>query len=308
MKIRIATRKSALSIRQVEIVINALKNIEPDIKTELIFVKTKGDIFQNLPPHKIGVKGVFEKEVNLAVIRGEADIAIHSLKDVPVNVSKDIILAAVMPRDSPFEAFLSNNYNNFSELPPQSIIGTSSIRRKAALMNLRHDIKVKPLRGNIDTRIRKLDEGLYDAIVVAEAGVRRLNMGSRIKQIFKLNEIAPAPCQGIIGIYARKDDKNIIRLLKKINDQKTMIEAIIEREIIRLVGGGCYTPLGVYSEVRKKYVKVFAALYSPVGNGKIEVIKELSLGDPKNIAKDISSELLARGYWILEKLGELIER
>ncbi|MEM4311651.1 MAG: hydroxymethylbilane synthase [Nitrososphaerales archaeon] len=261
MKIRIATRESKLSVKQVEVVLEALKNFSLDC--ELIFVKTKGDIYQDLPPAKIGSKGIFEKEVNLALLNGLADIAVHSLKDIPTEVGEGLELIATMKRDSPFDCLISKKGEKLLELPEKAKVGTSSIRRKLALKSLRDDLEVIDLRGNLDTRIRKLEEGYYDAILVAEAGVNRLGLRNKIAQVFNEYQITPAPCQGIIGIYSREDDKEIKKIFKEISDKSSYLEATIERRIVKEVGGGCYSALGVYSKVNGGSIRIVSSLYFP---------------------------------------------
>jgi len=304
MKIRIASRRSKLSIKQVELTIDALRKVYPSIETEIKFYKTKGDIYKNLLPTEIGVKGIFEKEVNKAVLSGEADIAVHSLKDVPSVISKDLILVAVLPRDNPLEALVSRDGSKLNELKTGSVIGTSSIRRRAALLNLRKDIIIKPLRGNVDTRIKKLQKGEYDAIVVAEAGLKRLGLDKTIsRQIFKPEEVTPAPGQGIIGIYARSDNDEVIKIFNKINDQNTFKEAYVEREIMKRVGGGCNVPLGVYAENINGFIRVVASLYSPDGDDKIIVIDKDYIANLDNLIKKVSNKLVDKGKRILDMIN-----
>jgi len=300
MRLKIASRKSRLSIRQVELVIDEIRRVYPDVMTEIKFYRTKGDIYRDLPPTKIGSKGIFEKEVNKAVLRGEADIAVHSLKDIPVETYEELDLVAVIPRETPLESLITKDGLGFNELRPGSVIGTSSIRRKAALLNMRRDIKVRDLRGNVDTRLRKLWRGEYDAIIVAEAAIRRLGYSSNIKRyIFTPYEVTPAPCQGIIGIYARRDDKEIIDLLKKINDEDTYFEAYIEREIMRRIGGGCNVPLGIYAEKSSRRIHVITSLYKPDGSDKIIAESEGRIEDYMDLVEDIVVKVLKGGGDIL---------
>lgn len=295
MKIRIASRRSNLSIKQVELVIKALKKIDPSIKTKIIFYKTEGDIHKNLHPIKIGRKGIFEREINQAVLRREADIAVHSLKDVPSKISAGLKLAATLPRESPFDALVSRNNLRLNELSYASIIGTSSIRRKAALLNLRSDIVIKSLRGNIETRLDKLRRKMYDAIMVSEAALKRLNLENMITQVFHPEIITPSPGQGIIGIYTRVDDKDVIKILSEINDKRTYIEAIIEREIMKRVGGGCFTPLGIYAKNIGKWIDIISSIYSPDGKKKVVIKDKGSLREIDSIVEKLSCKLLNRG-------------
>lgn len=302
MKVRFATRRSKLSIRQVEHVLTMLKNKFPEIEAELVFVKTKGDIHANLPPTMIGSKGIFEKEVNLAVSKGNADIAVHSLKDVPSEVSEDLVLAAVLPRESPLEVLVSRGNMKLDELPEGAVIGTSSIRRRAALLCLRPDLKIEHLRGNVDTRIGKLNAEMYDAILVAEAGLRRLELDSFITQVFLPEEITPAPCQGAIGIYARKNDEEILDILRGIENREARIEVTVEREITRKVGGGCFMPLGVLARTVGNRITVTASLYSPTGRGKVTVSSEGKTSEYEEVVKETSEHLLSEGGNILSEI------
>jgi hydroxymethylbilane synthase len=279
-----------------------LKNKFSEIEAELVFVKTKGDIHVELPPTMIGSKGIFEKEVNLAVSRGSADVAVHSLKDVPSEVSEDLVLAAVLPRESPLEVLVSRGNMKLEELPEGAVIGTSSMRRRAALSCLRPDLKVKHLRGNVDTRIRKLKEEMYDAILVAEAGLRRLELENFITQIFLPEEITPAPCQGAIGIYARKDDNEILNMLREVDDREARAEVTVEREITKRVGGGCFMPLGVLARMAGSRIMVTASLYSPTGRGKITVSLEGNASKREKIVKETSERLFSEGKNILSEI------
>jgi len=275
--IKIATRESKLSLRQVELFLEELKR-KIDFKYEIVFVKTKGDIYSDIPPYKIGSKGIFEKEVNLAVLNGLADIAIHSLKDIPTDVSEDLELLGTLKRETPFDCLVSKEGENLRSLKKGAKIGTSSIRRKLALRILRRDLDIVDLRGNVDTRIKKLKEGYFDALVLAEAGLKRL--GYNYNQRFSEYEITPAPCQGIIGIYGRRRDEEIKRMVALVNDENTYLEAQIERRLVKEIGGGCYTALGVYSKVLEGYVKIVASLYFEDEKRTLEVFGRLENLDP----------------------------
>lgn len=302
MKIKVASRKSRLSVRQVELVLDALRSRFPDVEAELVFVKTKGDVHANLPPTMIGSKGVFEREVNLAVLRGDADIAVHSMKDVPSEVSEGLVLAAVLPRESPFEALVSRGSVRLEELPAGAVVGTSSVRRRAALLCLRPDLRVEHLRGNVDTRVRKLETGMYDAILVAEAGLRRLGLEGLIAQVFTAEEITPAPCQGAVGVYAREGDGEILRMLKEVDDSGARLEVAVEREVTRRVGGGCFMPLGVLAEVVGKRLAITASLYSPTGRARVTVTSRGGVEEREKLVEEVSERLLTEGEDILSEV------
>jgi hydroxymethylbilane synthase len=282
MKIRVATRGSKLSLAQTEIVLNRIRRVRPDVEFELVIVKTRGDIHQDKPFTAIGGKGVFEKEVNLAVLEGKADIAVHSLKDVPSAVSPKLVLAMVPPRDPPYDVLVARDgVKTIYELPPGAVVGTASMRRKALIRHVRPDLEFEILRGNVDTRLRKLDQGLYDAIILAEAGLRRLEI-ERGYWRFPPTILPPAPGQGIIGVYAPYNRRDLLELLEEATDQETMILARAERAFLAYAGGGCHTPLGGYAWLDRGELHFYAAVASPDGSRKVEVTV---MGDPDRPAQ-----------------------
>lgn len=223
MRIRIATRGSRLSLIQTEIVMNMIRRVEPEVQFDIIVVRTTGDVIQDKPLYAIGVKGVFEKEVNLALLRNEADIAVHSLKDLPSEISPGLIVAGFSPRDPPYDVLVvKGDYpSDLTALPSGGArVGTSSVRRRAFLLNVRRDLSISVIRGNVDTRINKLIRGDYDAIVIAEAGLTRLM--NNIDQLnikytrISLDLLPPAPGQGIIAVVAREKDTDLIDLLNRL--------------------------------------------------------------------------------------------
>ena len=293
-RLRIATRGSRLSLIQTEKVVEALRRVAPRVEVEIVTVKTRGDQVTDVPLHKIGVKGIFEKEVNRAVLEGKADIAIHSLKDVPTQVHPRLVLAAVLPRDPPYDVLVSREGKYTIEtLPPEAVVGTSSVRRAEMIRVERPDLKVKPLRGNVDTRIRKLRSGMYDAIVLAEAGILRL--GENVEYVrIDPKTITPAPCQGIIGVYTLKDQHEILDVLKRIDHSETRIEAEAERLMLSLFGGGCHVPFGAYAEVVKDELKVLASAVNTQHRRKVTVEMWGDVEEWSKIAAD-AIEALKRG-------------
>ncbi len=278
LKIRIAARGSRLSLAQVNLFVAALLRRFPDAEVVVRTVKTTGDIYWDLPFTEIGAKGIFEREVNKVVIDGKADVAVHSLKDVPSRVSEALTLAAVLPRDPPYDVLVSREGGKgLQDLPSGAVVGTSSARRRAMILHLRPDIQVKPLRGNVDTRLRKLREGLYDAIVLAEAGIVRL--GLKVDYVrLPPEKVVPAPAQGIIAVYARRNDQRLLEALAEISDPRTMVEARAERAFLASVGGGCHVPLGGYAELAGDRLVMRAGLASPGGERMVYIVEE---GDPE---------------------------
>ena len=245
--IRIATRQSPLALWQAEYVKAELERHHPDIKVELLGFTTKGDILLDSPLSKIGGKGLFVKELEVAMLASEADIAVHSMKDVPMEFPEGLELAVICPREKPTDAFVSNKYKTIDELPQGAVVGTSSLRREAQLRERRPDLVVKTLRGNVNTRLRKLDEGQYDAIILATAGLLRLEMADRIASEISPEESLPAGGQGAVGIECRSDDEVTKALLAPLHDTHTASRVMAERAMNRRLEGGCQVPIACYA-------------------------------------------------------------
>jgi len=245
--VRIATRQSPLALWQAEYVKAELERFHPGIKVELMGFTTKGDVLLDSPLSKIGGKGLFVKELEVAMLANEADIAVHSMKDVPMEFPEGLGLAVICPREKPTDAFVSNNYKTLDELPQGAVVGTSSLRREAQLKARRPDLQIKTLRGNVNTRLRKLDEGQYDAIILATAGLLRLEMADRIASEITPEESLPAGGQGAVGIECRTDDATTIELLKPLHDQQTAYRVTAERAMNRRLEGGCQVPIACYA-------------------------------------------------------------
>jgi len=255
-KIIIATRGSKLALWQAEWVKTQLKEIDPGIDIELKKIKTTGDKILDVPLAKVGGKGLFVKEIEDAILRKDADLAVHSMKDVPTDLPKGLHLSAICKREDPRDALitqisnLKSQISNFNDLPEGARIGTSSLRRMCQLMNIRPNLKIVQLRGNLDTRIRKLDEGQFDAIIVAAAGVKRLGMARRITEILSPDISLPAIGQGAIGIECRVDDDYINNLLKHLNHAETAVCVRAERAFLKRLEGGCQVPIAAYAQLK----------------------------------------------------------
>jgi hydroxymethylbilane synthase len=257
-KIIIATRGSKLALWQAEWVKSEIEKIDPDINVELKKIKTTGDKILDVPLARVGGKGLFVKEIEEALLRGEADLAVHSMKDVPTDLPDGLHITAICKREDPRDAFISQIQNSrfkiqdFQELPDGAHIGTSSLRRICQLLHKRPDLKITQLRGNVDTRIRKLDEGQFDAIILAAAGVKRLGRAERITQILPTDTSLPAIGQGAIGIECRVDDEFTNRLLAGLNHEETSICVRAERAFLKTLGGGCQVPIAAYARLKDK--------------------------------------------------------
>jgi len=245
--VRIATRKSALALWQAEYVKAQLEHFHENITVELVPMTTKGDIILDTPLAKVGGKGLFVKELEVAMLENRADIAVHSMKDVPVEFPEGLGLEVICPREDPRDAFVSNTIESFEALPQGAIVGTSSLRRQCQIKALRPDLDIRDLRGNVNTRLKKLDNGEYDAIILAAAGLIRLKMPERIKEYIAPELMLPANGQGAVGIECRNDDENIKALLAPLECQTTRTRVLAERAMNKALEGGCQVPIGSYA-------------------------------------------------------------
>jgi hydroxymethylbilane synthase len=257
----IATRESRLALWQAEHVKSLLE--QRGFRIALLGMTTKGDQILDRSLSKVGGKGLFVKELEVALEEGRADLAVHSLKDVPMDLPAGFELACVMEREDPRDAFVSNTYGQLSELPQGAVVGTSSLRRVVLLRALRPDLKIEPLRGNLDTRLRKLDEGQYDAIVLAAAGLKRLGLGARIRAVFETTEMLPAAGQGALGIETRSERPEVAAALAPLVHQTTWLCVAAERAVSRAMGGSCSMPLAAHAHFDGEYLQLRAAWGDP---------------------------------------------
>ena len=246
MKVVIATRESRLAMWQARHV-KALLESRLGWQVELLGMTTQGDQILDRSLSKVGGKGLFVKELEVALSEGRADIAVHSLKDVPMDLPEGFALACVLEREDPRDAFVSNQFASLAELPQGAVVGTSSLRRLVLLKALRPDLRIAPLRGNLDTRLRKLDAGDYDAIVLAAAGLKRLGMDSRIRSAFEPDDMLPAAGQGALGMEVRSDRADLLQALGLLADQATWLAVTAERTVSRAMGGSCSMPLASFT-------------------------------------------------------------
>jgi hydroxymethylbilane synthase len=242
--IRIATRKSPLAMWQAEHVADALRAAHPGIQVEILGMSTQGDKILDTPLAKIGGKGLFVKELEARMLDGGADIAVHSMKDVPVDLPEGLHLPVIMQREDPRDAFVSNHFASLDELPEGAVVGTSSLRRQCQLADRRPDLQIKSLRGNVNTRLRKLDEGEYDAVILAAAGLIRLGFGERIRSAIDPADSLPAIGQGAVGIECRSDDPRVNALLAPLHHTDTATRVLAERAMNARLEGGCQVPIG----------------------------------------------------------------
>jgi hydroxymethylbilane synthase len=293
--LRIATRKSALALWQANHVQALLLEAHPDIEIELVKIVTQGDRILDRPLAEIGGKGLFLKELERAMLDGEADLAVHSMKDVPASMADGLVLEAVLPRANPYDALVSRNAQRLADLPAGSRIGTSSLRRKSQLLALRPDLEVADLRGNVDTRLKKLDEGQYDAIILACAGLERLGLGERITETLKMPDWLPASTQGIIGLQCREDDAATRALIEPLADSDTMVVACAERAVARVLEATCQVPLAAHAVLDGGLVRLKSMISTPDGKQSIQAAGEASTGQAVELGERVAADLLENG-------------
>lgn len=277
--IKIITRNSQLAMWQALFVEAKLKENYPSINTEIIGIVTKGDKILDRSLDKVGGKGLFIKELENSLITKEVDFAVHSLKDLPANLVKDFSIAAVLKRENPHDAFVSNKYNSLEELPDNAIVGTSSIRRVSILKHYYPKCQIKLLRGNLNTRLKKLDDGEYDAIILACAGLIRLGMKDRIKQQLDKTKFVPSIGQGAIALEVLTTNHEATQMLQVLSDKETSICTSLEREVGQALNASCSVPLAVHSEVVNGSIKLHAVVYDVENNTQAVMIIEDTYND-----------------------------
>ncbi|MDW7774178.1 MAG: hydroxymethylbilane synthase [Desulfobulbaceae bacterium] len=286
-EIKIGTRASLLAVTQSTWVKEQIEEHNPGTKVELVKIITKGDKILDAPLAKVGGKGLFVKELEDALLDGRADLAVHSMKDVPAELPEGLHLGVVTERENPVDAFISTKYTSLSDLPKGATVGTSSLRRKSQLASRRPDLNIIDLRGNLDTRLRKLDEGQFDAIVVAAAGLNRLGMAHRITSLFVPEQMLPAIGQGALGLELRIDDRDLLDGISFLNHPSTATAVAAERAFLLRLEGGCQVPIGGYAVADDKIVTLTGLIASVDGR---QILKEKMSG-PADSAKEIGTEL-----------------
>lgn len=298
-QIVIASRESKLALWQTNYVKDRIQQ-ELNIPCQISTMKTQGDIILDKPLNKIGGKALFMKELEIAILNNKADIAVHSLKDVPYQLPQGFCLASFMPREDPRDAFVSNKYSSIDDLPRGAIVGTSSLRRKAQLLHYRGDLEIRDLRGNVQTRLSKLDNGDYDAIILASAGLIRLELNERITQFIPVEISLPAVGQGIVVIEALDKSGEILEKLQKLNCSDSFCVATAERAFNQELKGGCHVAIGAYAELQDNQITLTAMVAS--SDGKNILKRKLTGDDPMRLGKLLAQEMIELGaYKILEK-------
>jgi hydroxymethylbilane synthase len=289
--LRLGTRKSKLALWQANFVKEKLEAL--GCKVELVPITTTGDKILDAPLAKIGGKGLFVKEIENALLAGEIDLAVHSLKDVPITIPEGLTLSAITEREEPYDVLISRNGKKLEELPSGAVVGTSSLRRQVQIRRRRRDLKVEILRGNVDTRLRKLKEGLYDAIVLAYAGVKRMGLSGEISQV--LEDFIPAVGQGSLAIETRAEDERVINFVKVLNHEESWLRAVCERAFLRELQGGCQVPIGAYAWIEGDRIKIKGFISDLEGERFLEGYEEGGLREAEEVGKRLAQRLLREG-------------
>lgn len=293
--LRIATRKSALALWQAEHVANLLRQAHPGLQVELVPLSTRGDEILDRSLATIGGKGLFLKELEVAMLEGRADLAVHSLKDVPAELEPGFTLPAILPRADAADAFVSNDYADLAALPLGARVGTSSLRRQAQLRAARPDLTLLDLRGNVGTRLSKLDAGHYDAILLACAGLERLGLASRIRSRLSAPDWLPAPGQAAIAIEARSDQPAVLELLSALDDAQTRLAVTAERSMNHALGGSCTVPVGAWCTVTERGLHL-RGMVGDVSSGRLLLAEAQAEGDQAEaLGKRVAEALFEQG-------------
>ena len=294
-KIRIATRKSPLAMWQAEHVASLLRKAHPGLTVELVGMSTQGDKILDTPLAKIGGKGLFVKELEQGMLNNRADIAVHSMKDVPVDLPDGLHLAVILEREDPRDAFVSNSYTSLAELPQGAVLGTSSLRRQCQLAELRPDLKIRSLRGNVNTRLSKLDDGKFDAIILAAAGLKRLGFKRRITAVLEPEQSLPAIGQGAIGIECRTDDGSVNALIAPLHNPETALCVTAERAMNNRLMGGCQVPIAGYALINHNRIFMRGLVGEPDGSRIIRSESSAPASDAEALGIALAEDLLGQG-------------
>ena len=293
--ITIATRKSALAMWQAEHIKARLESIHPGLQVELLPMSTRGDVILDTPLAKIGGKGLFVKELEVAMLEGRADLAVHSMKDLPVEFPPGLELNTICEREEPSDAFVSNKYSRLEEMPAGAIVGTCSLRRRCQIAERFPNLVIRDLRGNVQTRLRKLDEGEFDAIILATSGLVRLELDQRIRMRLPVEISLPANGQGALGIECRSDDARIKALLKPLEDEATRVCVLAERAMNRRLEGGCQVPIGAFAELEGDTVYLRGLVGNLDGTTIIRGERRGPAVEAEAIGTALAEDLLSRG-------------
>ncbi|MFC1839306.1 hydroxymethylbilane synthase [Thermodesulfobacteriota bacterium] len=293
--IKIGTRGSKLALVQSTLIKEIIEKRHSDVTVDLVVIKTKGDKIIDSPLSKIGGKGLFVKEIEEALLDKRIDIAVHSIKDVPAKLPEGLCIPFFPEREDPSDAFLSLKYRNFKDLPQQTRVGTGSLRRSSQLLNIRQDINIIPIRGNVDTRLKKLESGELDAIILATSGLNRMGLASRIREKLSPEKVIPAVGQGALGLEIRENDGLCHDLLGFINHRKTEIAVKAERAFLNRLEGGCQVPIGAHGRIENNQIILEGMVAELDGSRIIRDTQFGQCGDPEQTGKILAEKLLEAG-------------
>jgi hydroxymethylbilane synthase len=295
MILTVGTRGSKLSLTQTQTILDTLKCIHPELEFKVKVIRTLGDKERKKPLFTIDRKGIFEKEIDQAIVKGEIAFAVHSLKDVPTLESSETTIAAIPKRNSPHDVLISKGNLPLDALAKGAVIGTGSMRRLAQVKFLRPDLEVKPIRGNVDTRIQKVKKGEFDGVIMAEAGLERMGLESQIAERFSLDRFVPAAGQGALAIVARKDNENVINLLRSVDHAPTRAEVSAERRLILQLEGGCRVPIGAIGCADNRALSLFGCVFSINGQKRITSFAKGTLDEAQDLGRKVAQSLLKQG-------------
>lgn len=289
----VGTRKSLLATTQTNWIIERLKEVKPDLQVEVEKIVTKGDKILDVTLSKVGGKGLFVSEIEDALLKGQIDFAVHSSKDLPSEMPEGLVIGTIPEREDPRDCLITRDGRTLEELPSGAVVGTSSLRRQAQILAQRPDLVVKPIRGNVDTRIHKLKEGQFDAIVLAVAGLKRIHYQEEIAEILPVHVMVPAVGQGTLAVQCRADDQEMIGLLRQIWHEPTALAYRAERAFLKCFSGGCHLPIAAYAEAEGDKVKLTGLIASPNGD---RMVKGTLIGqDPEQLGTELAKQLIDQG-------------
>ncbi len=293
--LRIVTRESPLALWQANFVRDALCTLHPQLDVEILGISTQADRLLESSMLSLGGKGAFVKELEQKLLNGQADIAVHSMKDVSINLPEGLVIPVVLEREDPRDVLVSNHYQCLADLPAGGRVGTSSLRRKSQLMAKRPDLQILDIRGNVGTRLRKLDEGQFDALLLAAAGVKRLGLQDRIREYFTIESMLPAVSQGVLGIEMQADNTEVLSLIEPLADETTQLCVNAERALNRRLGGDCYVPVAAHAEIEGSQLTLNALVGRLDGSEIIQSVTSGPAKEAETLGDKLGRELLDRG-------------
>ena len=308
MLLRVGTRGSRLSLVQTDMVVEKIRRANPAVEIERKIITTSGDMDRTTPLFSLSQKGIFEKEVDQAVLEGKVDFAVHSMKDVPTLLNTKLTIASVPERGATGDVLVSKGGKLLKEILDGKTVGTSSLLRAAQLRRVRPTLRADPIRGNVDTRVEKVERGEYDAVILAEAGLARLGMMDKVAERLSLDDFIPAPGQGALAVIARRDNSRLVDILRTVELPSTRAEAEAERELVKVLEGGCKVPVGAIASAKRDTVQLTASIFSMDGKQRLTATRSGPVGHPAVIGRNAGEELLRQGAKKIEETWRTVYR